>query len=188
MVIHHPENDYFYATGRNSYTVKLAVKQGDACRAFLHCRDKYIPEDSVNTAGSTVMRRVASDGLYDFYEADINADMLCVRYFFEMQDGQGETLYYGNYGFYEKLPEDIDDMFDCPLASREEESFRAPEWAAGKLCISVRKRREGGSFSRMRHSPGSCRPMESGLSRRDKKCNKRLNFFKKVLAFLKSAW
>lgn len=136
-VIHHPENDYFYATGRNSYTVKLAVKQGDACRVFLHCRDKYIPEDSVNTAGSTVMRRVASDGLYDFYEADINADMLCVRYFFEMQDGQGETLYYGNYGFYEKLPEDIDDMFDCPLASREEESFRAPEWAAGKVVYQI---------------------------------------------------
>lgn len=64
-------------------------------------------------------------------------NMLCIRYFFELRDGEGKTAYYGNYAFYDREPECIEEMFDCPQLSREEERYEAPEWAKGKVVYQI---------------------------------------------------
>ena len=124
-IIHNPDNHFFYATGRDTFTVKLLVKAGDVSLAVLHYRDKYIPLDKQDTRGEVPMRRVAGDGVHDYYEAQLCVNMLCIRYFFELRDGEGKTAYYGNYAFYDREPECIEEMFDCPQLSREEERYEA---------------------------------------------------------------
>lgn len=136
-IIHNPDNHFFYATGRDTFTVKLLVKAGDVSLAVLHYRDKYIPLDKQDTRGEVSMRRVAGDGVHDYYEAQLCVNMLCIRYFFELRDGEGKTAYYGNYAFYDREPECIEEMFDCPQLSREEERYEAPEWAKGKVVYQI---------------------------------------------------
>lgn len=136
-VVHNPDNYFFYSTGRDTFTVKLMAKAGDVSLAALHYRDKYIPLDKLDTRGKVPMRRVAGDGLHDYYEAELKVNMLCIRYFFELTDSRGEVTYYGNYSFYDRIPECIEEMFDCPQLSREEEKYEAPEWAKGKVVYQI---------------------------------------------------
>ncbi|MDE5590275.1 MAG: glycoside hydrolase family 13 protein [Acetatifactor sp.] len=136
-VVHNPDNYFFYSTGRDTFTVKLVAKAGDVSLAALHYRDKYIPLDKLDTRGKVPMRRVAGDGLHDYYEAELKVNMLCIRYFFELTDSRGEVVYYGNYSFYDRMPECIEEMFDCPQLSREEEKYEAPEWAKGKVVYQI---------------------------------------------------
>lgn len=136
-ILHDPDNYYFYSTGRDTFTVKLMAKAGDVSLAVLHYRDKYIPLDKLDTRGRVPMRRVACDGVHDYFEAELHINMLCIRYFFEMEDQDAATVYYGNYSFYDREPEVIEEMFDCPQLSREEERYDAPEWARGKVVYQI---------------------------------------------------
>lgn len=136
-ILHDPDNYYFYSTGRDTFTVKLMAKAGDVSLAVLHYRDKYIPLDKLDTRERVPMRRVACDGVHDYFEAELHINMLCIRYFFEMEDQEAATVYYGNYSFYDREPEVIEEMFDCPQLSREEERYDAPEWARGKVVYQI---------------------------------------------------
>ena len=136
-VIHNPDNYFFYSTGKDTFTVKLMAKAGDVSSATLHYCDKYIPVDKLDTRGRVSMHRVAGDGVHDYFEAQIQVDMLCIRYYFELRDCGGGTLYYGNYSFYKAEPEHIEEMFDCPQLSREEERYEAPGWARGKVVYQI---------------------------------------------------
>ena len=136
-VIHNPDNYFFYSTDRDTFTVKLMVKAGDAVYAALHYQDKYIPVDQLDTRGVVSMCPVAGDGVHDYYEARLGVNMLCIRYYFEIRDCEGQTVYYGNYSFYETEPGQIEEMFDCPQLSREEERYEAPAWAGGKVVYQI---------------------------------------------------
>lgn len=140
-ILHHPDNCFFYGTGKNSFTVKLIAKAEDVYAVTVHYCDKYIPLEKLDTREQVSMVRVAGDGIHDFFEAELQAntpvDMLCIRYYFEIRGMQGETVYYGNYSFYETAPDCVDNMFDCPQLSRREECLDAPEWAGGKVVYQI---------------------------------------------------
>lgn len=136
-IIHNPDNYFFYSTGEDTFTVKLMAKAGDVARVILHYRDKYIPLDRMDTRGELPMYRVAEDGVHDYFETEFQVNMLCIRYYFEIQDAKGNTAYYGNYSFFEAEPDCIEEMFDCPQLSREEESYAAPRWAKGKVVYQI---------------------------------------------------
>lgn len=136
-IIHNPDNYFFYSTGRDIFTVKLMAKAGDVSLAVLHYCDKYIPSEQMDTRGTVALCRVAEDGVHDYFEAELKVNMLCIRYFFEITDSRGKTVYYGNYFFYDSMPERIEEMFDCPQLSREEENYEAPEWARGRVVYQI---------------------------------------------------
>lgn len=79
-VVHNPDNYFFYSTDRDTFTVKLMAKAGDVSSVMLHYRDKYIPVDKLDTRGAVPMRRVAGDGVHDYFETQIKVNMLCIRY------------------------------------------------------------------------------------------------------------
>ena len=78
-----------------------------------------------------------SDNYLDYYEAVIDIDVVCLRYFFEIEDAAGERTFYGNHGFYKECITDIDRMFDCPQNLREEEIFELPAWARNKVVYQI---------------------------------------------------
>ena len=83
------------------------------------------------------MVKVASDGITDYYEISMPLKVVCLRYFFELVDCEGNRIYYGNYSFWKKKPQEIAQMFDCPVKSKEEDRFLVPKWAKGKVVYQI---------------------------------------------------
>ena len=83
------------------------------------------------------MRLVASDHCHDYYEAEVEIDVVCLRYYFELVGRDGKVLFYSNCRFLSDAPDDIDRMYDLPQNLREIERFQIPKWAENKVVYQV---------------------------------------------------
>lgn len=136
--IHHDMDKRFcYALDKGRFLIRIETKKGDMQKIILHCQDKYIPAERMDTHFQMELLLAASDRYKDYYEAELTFDMVCLRYFFELTDTAGQCAYYGNYAFFDHRITDVDDMFDCPQNLREEERFLVPSWAENKVVYQI---------------------------------------------------
>ncbi|MDD6380449.1 MAG: alpha amylase N-terminal ig-like domain-containing protein [Lachnospiraceae bacterium] len=127
--------------------IRISAARGDMNAIYLHTRDKYIDPAIADTRACCRMKKIASDFGHDYFSADIdipqagqyqkNPDMLCLRYFFEMVDEAGARIWYGDSRFFSGEPGDVEAMFDCPLISRRELTFRVPDWARNAVVYQI---------------------------------------------------
>lgn len=136
-ILHYMNGEYCFVDAAGDYVFRLRTKAGDASKVILHGRDKYVHMLKSSDKKKVEMTKIATDGITDYYEAKLSLDMICFRYFFELIDNEGESMYYGNYSFMDKKPKEIAFMFDCPLKSKEEDRFLVPKWAKGKVVYQV---------------------------------------------------
>lgn len=134
---HFADKRYCRAVGEGRFLVRLETKKGDAAKVTLHGQEKYLPIQFLDTRRAWGMGIACSDNYRDYYEAVIDIDVVCLRYFFEIQDRSGNVTYYGNHNFYDERVTDIDRMFDCPQTLREEEAFGLPAWAENKVVYQI---------------------------------------------------
>lgn len=134
---HFADKRYCYAVEKGCFLIRLETKKGDTAKVTLHVQDKYLTIQHVDTRQEYAMTIAYSDRYIDYYEAVIDIDVVCLRYFFEIEDISGKRAYYGNHNFYEESITDIDRMFDCPQNLREEEMFKLPEWAKNKVVYQI---------------------------------------------------
>lgn len=134
---HYMEKRYCYALKNGRFVIRIETKKDDAAHVILHYRDKYLPVEHFDTRQKLEMERVASGRFNDYYEAVIDIDVICLRYYFEITDKEGNTTYYGNYDFYDENITNIDKMFDLPQNLREEEQFDIPAWAENKVVYQI---------------------------------------------------
>ncbi len=134
---HFADKRYCYAVENGHFLIRLEVKRGDAIRVILHIQDKYLPVKLIDTRHQYIMQLTYSDNYIDYYETIIEIDMVCLRYFFEIEDTSGKIIYYGNHNFYEECITDIEKMYDCPQTLREEERFELPKWAKNKVIYQI---------------------------------------------------
>ena len=113
-IAHMPDQRYCFCLSPGRFIIRLQTRRGDLKGVVLHYQDKYIPRRFLDTRKETKMKLVASDLCHDYYEAEVEIKVVCLRYFFEMMDCDGEISYYSNCRFLRKAPEDIDRMFDLP--------------------------------------------------------------------------
>ena len=128
---------FSYAVDKDLFVIRVQVKKDDMKEVILHYEDKYIPMERKDTRKTVPMKKVAVSQFHDYYEAQIKMHLICLRYFFEFTDTQGEKVYYGNYEFDKECITNRDRMFDCPQNLREEEMFEVPEWAANKVVYQI---------------------------------------------------
>lgn len=119
------------------FLIRLHSARGDLERVILHHQDKYMPLRFDDTRREVSMIRAAADSTQDHWEAEVSMDMVCLRYWFELIDRDGNTMYYANFRFTKAPVADINDMFDCPQNMREEERFLTPQWAENKVIYQV---------------------------------------------------
>ena len=119
------------------FLFRIQTGKGDLRSVTLHSRDKYLPLAIRDTRRATPMHWVACDGFRDYYEAEISFHVVCLRYCFELEDMQGNRVFFSNSGFTDSIPEDIERLFDCPQTLREEERFQAPQWAENKVIYQI---------------------------------------------------
>lgn len=134
---HFADKNYCFALEKGRFLIRLEVKKGDAARVVLHTQDKYLPLRFMDTRREYAMRPAHSDGYRDYYEAEIEINVVCLRYFFEIEDRAGNVVYYSNHAFYDRPVTDIDRMYDCPQTLREEERFALPGWAKNKVVYQI---------------------------------------------------
>ena len=89
---------FCYAIDKDIFVICLQAKKDDMKEIILHCEDKYIPMELKDTRKVIPMKKVATSQFHDYYEAQLQMHLICLRYFFEFTDMQGEKVYYG-YGF-----------------------------------------------------------------------------------------
>lgn len=58
----------------------------------LHYQDKYIPVNFIDTRAQKDMKKIASDNWCDYYEVQLEMDMVCLRYQFELEDYEGQIF------------------------------------------------------------------------------------------------
>lgn len=134
---HFADKRYCYAMEKGRFLIRIETKKDDAARVILHVQDKYLPLKMMDTRREYSMEKLCSDGMIDYYEAVIELDVVCLRYFFEIEDAAGKTVYYGNHAFFDEPVSDIERMYDCPQTLREEELFVLPEWARNKVVYQI---------------------------------------------------
>jgi len=134
---HEADKRYCFALEKGKFVIRLQTKKDDMEKVILHRRDKYIPLKLVDTRESCEMEKVASDRFYDYYEAVVEIDVICLRYYFELVDKAGAVSYFGNCEFYEEKIDSIHFMFNCPQNLREEELYDIPQWANNKIVYQI---------------------------------------------------
>ncbi|MBD5477381.1 MAG: alpha-glycosidase [Lachnospiraceae bacterium] len=134
---HFADKRFCYAIEKGRFLIRIETKKGDTGKVILHVQDKYLPIRYMDTRQEYEMKIAYSDNYIDYYEITIDIDVVCLRYFFEIEDTAGKVTYYGNHNFYDECITDIDRMFDCPQNLREEEMFELPEWARNKVVYQI---------------------------------------------------
>ena len=136
-IFHDMDKRFCYAIDKDLFVIRVQVKKDDMEEVILHCEDKYIPMERKDTRKTITLKKVATSQFHDYYEAQLQMHLICLRYFFEFKDMQGERVYYGNYEFSKECITNRDRMFDCPQNLREEEMFEVPQWAANKAVYQI---------------------------------------------------
>lgn len=136
-IFHDTNKKYCCALEKGLFAIRLKTKKDDLRNVTLHYVDKYIPVEFHDTSAKIPMKKIASDRWCDYYEAQIQIDMVCLRYHFELEDQSGQVFYYGNHEFFEEKITNKDNMYDCPQTLREEEMFSTPEWAKNKIIYQI---------------------------------------------------
>uniref|UniRef100_UPI004026D2B2 glycoside hydrolase family 13 protein n=1 Tax=Agathobacter rectalis TaxID=39491 RepID=UPI004026D2B2 len=136
-IFHDMDKRFCYAIDKDLFVIRVQVKKDDMKEVILHYEDKYIPMERKDTRITLPMKKVATSQFHDYYEAQLQMHLICLRYFFEFTDMQGEKVYYGNYEFDKECITNRDRMFDCPQNLREEEMFEVPQWAANKVVYQI---------------------------------------------------
>lgn len=134
---HEATQDYCFCLEPGKFLFRLQTGKEDLRSVTLHTRDKYLPLKIKDTRRSVPMKWVACDGLRDYYEAELEFRVVCLRYCFELEDCSGHRTFFSNCGFTDEIPEDMERLFDCPQTLREEECFLAPAWAANKVVYQI---------------------------------------------------
>lgn len=134
---HEATQEYCFCLEPGKFLFRLQAGKNDLRRVTLHSRDKYLPLKLKDTRRATPMALAASDGLRDYYEVQLEFHMVCLRYCFELEDHDGNRVFFSNSGFTDSIPEDMERLFDCPQTLREEECFRVPAWAANKVVYQI---------------------------------------------------
>ncbi len=126
-----------FALAPGRFCVRLQAAAGDLRAVTLHALDKYAPDRTPENLRTVPMRRFACDGRRDAFEAVLEFDLVCLRYYFELTDTAGQTVYFAMDEVTDTPPENIERLFDCPQTLREEQCFTVPDWAANKVVYQV---------------------------------------------------
>lgn len=136
-IMHRADKEFCYAVGKDSFLVRIHVKKNDCADITLHYTDKYLYARGKAGEYQVPMKKVASDDRFDYYEAQIQIHVICLRYFFELTDTKGEKLFLGNDLFFREKITSLIYMFDAPQQMHEEEQFVVPQWAKGKVAYQI---------------------------------------------------
>lgn len=89
-ILHDMDKRFCYAIDKGLFVIRIQVKKDDIKEIILHYMDKYISIEMKDTRKTVPMKKIASSQFHDYYEAQIRMDMICLRYFLNLQTCMGK--------------------------------------------------------------------------------------------------
>lgn len=150
-ILHVGNSDYIYATQRDTLVLKIRTARQDVKRCELTYFSRTEPENKKKIS----MKCTVRDGLFDYYETKITFPSVAryQKYYFVLEDGQGQIYYVTERGISHLEPKD--GYFEY-LYVNENDLFQIPEWAKGILYYQIFPERFCNADSTI--DPKDCQP------------------------------
>lgn len=129
---HRHKQNWAFAYDRSTIYIRLRAKRDDIEKADVCYGDKY---DWHQTEKRGSMIKLASDSLYDYWEAAVHPPYGRLSYRFHLQSGD-EQLYYGERWCKAVPSENSDGNFEYPYLNRAD-LFVPPEWVKDAVFYQI---------------------------------------------------
>jgi glycosidase len=125
-----------YALTKTEAVIRIRAALGDLRAVTLVHIDKYrhIFHD-YHVFDETEMKRVATDGRYDFFEAAIVHKTQLIDYYFRLQ-GESEEICFGNGTFFDEKELDSESFYSLPNP-KADDVFEFPEWTKEAVIYQI---------------------------------------------------
>ena len=133
-VLHIPLSSYAFAASETSLVIRLRTAKGDVQGCSLYYGDRVCEKDPIETT-KIKMKKIASDQLFDYYEAVIEDDYTRVCYYFGLED-EKEQIFYSGYGFSQEITCQRTQYFQFPYIRREDIP-KLPDWAKEMVMYHI---------------------------------------------------
>ncbi|MEF3310493.1 glycoside hydrolase family 13 protein [Paenibacillus sp. GYB004] len=131
-IYHRSTDSYCYAYDDRTVHIRLRAKKGDLRTLKALYGDKY---DWEHTAKEKHLHKIASDELFDYWQAELTPPYGRLRYAFELASGT-RKLWYTEQGFSERKPQDPLSCFDYPFLWPSE-VLKPPEWVKRAVFYQI---------------------------------------------------
>lgn len=130
---HTPKSSDAHAYTENTLHIRLRTAKGDALLIELVYGIKY---DWMNYK-SVPMKKIVSDNLYDYYQADLELTDTRIGYYFKIK-GEGESFCYTEAGFLEEFPDDMSYcyFFQYPYINKAD-VHKEPAWTKDAVFYQI---------------------------------------------------
>lgn len=125
-ILHIPISQYAFAENEHELTIRIRTQKEDIRQCCLYYGDRVDPIEPIGIKKLT-MKKVATDNLFDYYEAIIRDTYTRLCYYFSLDDGSQKLYYYGH-TFCEKIACHRTEYFQFPYIRRED-IIDIPQWA-----------------------------------------------------------
>lgn len=134
-ITHKPLSEQAYMVAEDTLVISLKSARGDLKKASLFYGDR-VDRNPQMRATEVQMELVATDDIYDYFEADIKSDYTRVCYYFLIEDFFGVKLYFDEYGFSEIVSGNRTQYFQYPYLRRED-MIVMPEWTKQTVMYHI---------------------------------------------------
>lgn len=131
---HVPLSEDAFAIEEDTIVIRLRVKKNDIHKCVLYYGDRVCMTNPI-IVKSLPMNKVASDVLFDYYEAEVISDYTRICYYFHLICPD-EFIFYVGGTFMDKVNCDRTEFFQFPYIRREEID-NIPEWAKSAIMYQI---------------------------------------------------
>ncbi len=133
-ILHIPMSEYAHAVNESRVLIRLRCAKGGLVRCTLFYGDRACRQNPVVFTAQP-MAVVASDLMFDYYEAEFDTPYTRLCYYFELDDGAETLLYYGDLFSKNTVPE-RSEYYQLPFVHRADIAT-APEWAQDAVIYNI---------------------------------------------------
>ena len=134
-ITHIPLSKDAYMVNENTIVIRLKVGKGDIKSSDVYYGDRVCMSEPI-LVKRVSMKKIASDELFDYFEAQIRSEYTRVCYYFHIKDIEGKETYYSEYGFSEKITCCRTQYFQFPYLHRND-MICIPKWTENMVMYHI---------------------------------------------------
>lgn len=131
---HIPLSEDAFAIAEDTLVLRLRAKKNDIRECLLFYGDRVSIINPI-VMKCVTMNKIASDALFDYYEAEVTSSYTRICYYFSLSD-ESEKIYYIGGTFSKHKTYDRTEFFQFPYIRREE-IINIPEWTKKAVMYQI---------------------------------------------------
>ena len=132
---HTPISKDAYISGPGKLTIRIRTERNDITGCRLWYGDRVCVKNPIEVF-PLEMEQIASDQLFDYFEADIETEFTRICYYFELMDKNGRKIFYSEYGFSEIMTCSRTQYFQYPFLHHDD-AIVMPEWTKSMVMYHI---------------------------------------------------